>query len=158
MTLSFSCSFGRRQDDLISSSVPSTTSTPTVTSAAGLQKSLLSSTSTTTKITTGSSSAGTQSRWVTDTLCVQAYCVLMYVHAFLFRRLGLWIFSFTLLKSFINKNWFQKVAVMHVWGNKLDSWITNFPWITLLKIQISLFDSSGWAFWFIVKKRLALYF
>uniref|UniRef100_A0A8C0XJ16 Protein phosphatase 1 regulatory subunit n=1 Tax=Castor canadensis TaxID=51338 RepID=A0A8C0XJ16_CASCN len=57
-----SCSFGRRQDDLISSSVPSTTSTPTVTSATGLQKSLLSSTSTTTKITTGSSSAGTQSR------------------------------------------------------------------------------------------------
>uniref|UniRef100_A0A4X1US25 Protein phosphatase 1 regulatory subunit 12A n=1 Tax=Sus scrofa TaxID=9823 RepID=A0A4X1US25_PIG len=57
-----SCSFGRRQDDLISSSVPSTTSTPTVTSAAGLQKGLLSSTSTTTKITTGSSSAGTQSR------------------------------------------------------------------------------------------------
>lgn len=56
-----SCSFGRRQDDLISSSVPSTTSTPTVTSAAGLQKSLLSSTSTTTKITTGSPSAGTQS-------------------------------------------------------------------------------------------------
>uniref|UniRef100_A0A8D1GTJ5 Protein phosphatase 1 regulatory subunit n=1 Tax=Sus scrofa TaxID=9823 RepID=A0A8D1GTJ5_PIG len=56
-----SCSFGRRQDDLISSSVPSTTSTPTVTSAAGLQKGLLSSTSTTTKITTGSSSAGTQS-------------------------------------------------------------------------------------------------
>ncbi|XP_010973407.1 protein phosphatase 1 regulatory subunit 12A isoform X1 [Camelus dromedarius] len=56
-----SCSFGRRQDDLISSSVPSTTSTPTVTSAAGLQKSLLSSTSTTTKITTGSSSTGTQS-------------------------------------------------------------------------------------------------
>nr|XP_008516792.1 PREDICTED: protein phosphatase 1 regulatory subunit 12A isoform X4 [Equus przewalskii] len=57
-----SCSFGRRHNDLISSSVPSTTSTPTVTSAAGLQKSLLSSTSTTTKITTGSSSAGTQSR------------------------------------------------------------------------------------------------
>ncbi|XP_010637816.1 protein phosphatase 1 regulatory subunit 12A isoform X4 [Fukomys damarensis] len=57
-----SCSFGRRQDDLISSSVPSTTSTPTVTSAAGLQKSLLSSTSTTAKITTGSSSAATQSR------------------------------------------------------------------------------------------------
>ncbi|XP_070310357.1 protein phosphatase 1 regulatory subunit 12A isoform X6 [Odocoileus virginianus] len=57
-----SCSFGRRQDDLISSSVPSTTSTPTVTSAAGLQKSLLSSTSTTTKIAPGSSSAGTQSR------------------------------------------------------------------------------------------------
>ncbi|XP_055970671.1 protein phosphatase 1 regulatory subunit 12A isoform X3 [Sorex fumeus] len=57
-----SYSFGRRQDDLISSSVPSTTSTPTVTSAAGLQKSLISGTSTTTKITTGSSSAGTQSR------------------------------------------------------------------------------------------------
>ncbi|XP_048215018.1 protein phosphatase 1 regulatory subunit 12A isoform X3 [Perognathus longimembris pacificus] len=57
-----SCSFGRRQEDLISSSVPSTTSAPTVTSAAGLQKSLLSSTSTTTKITTGFSSAGTQSR------------------------------------------------------------------------------------------------
>ncbi|XP_037702626.1 protein phosphatase 1 regulatory subunit 12A isoform X2 [Choloepus didactylus] len=57
-----SCSFGRRQDDLISSSVPSTTSAPTVTSAVGLQKSLLSSTSTTTKITMGSSSAGTQSR------------------------------------------------------------------------------------------------
>ncbi|KAM6214320.1 protein phosphatase 1 regulatory subunit 12A [Rhynchocyon petersi] len=56
-----SCSFGRRQDDLISSSVPSTTSTSTVTSAAGIQKNLLSSTSTTTKITTGSSSAGTQS-------------------------------------------------------------------------------------------------
>ncbi|XP_062930877.1 protein phosphatase 1 regulatory subunit 12A isoform X3 [Cynocephalus volans] len=56
-----SCSFGRRHDDLINSSVPSPTSTPTVTSAAGLQKSLLSSTSTTTKITTGSSSAGTQS-------------------------------------------------------------------------------------------------
>ncbi|XP_054974084.1 protein phosphatase 1 regulatory subunit 12A isoform X1 [Sorex araneus] len=56
-----SYSFGRRQDDLISSSVPSTTSTPTVTSAAGLQKSLLSSTCATTKITTGSSSAGTQS-------------------------------------------------------------------------------------------------
>ncbi|XP_075810722.1 protein phosphatase 1 regulatory subunit 12A isoform X2 [Microtus pennsylvanicus] len=44
-----------------SSSVPSTTSTPTVTSAAGLQKSLLSSTSTAAKIPTGSSSAGTQS-------------------------------------------------------------------------------------------------
>ncbi|XP_059101459.1 protein phosphatase 1 regulatory subunit 12A isoform X6 [Peromyscus eremicus] len=57
-----SCSFGRRQDDLISSSVPSTTSTPTVTSAAGLQKSLLSSTSTTAKLPPGSSSAGTQSR------------------------------------------------------------------------------------------------
>ncbi|XP_060047345.1 protein phosphatase 1 regulatory subunit 12A isoform X4 [Erinaceus europaeus] len=57
-----SYSFGRRQDDLISSSVPSTTSTPTVTSAAGLQKSLLPSSSTPTKIAAGSSSAGTQSR------------------------------------------------------------------------------------------------
>lgn len=56
-----SCSFGRRQDDLISCSVPSTTSTPTVTSAAGLQKSFLSSTSTTAKTPPGSSSAGTQS-------------------------------------------------------------------------------------------------
>ncbi|GAB1295553.1 Protein phosphatase 1 regulatory subunit 12A [Apodemus speciosus] len=56
-----SCSFGRRQDDLISCSVPSTTSTPTVTSAAGLQKSLPSSTSTTAKTPLGSSSAGTQS-------------------------------------------------------------------------------------------------
>ncbi|XP_060047343.1 protein phosphatase 1 regulatory subunit 12A isoform X2 [Erinaceus europaeus] len=44
-----------------SSSVPSTTSTPTVTSAAGLQKSLLPSSSTPTKIAAGSSSAGTQS-------------------------------------------------------------------------------------------------
>ncbi|XP_006241375.1 protein phosphatase 1 regulatory subunit 12A isoform X5 [Rattus norvegicus] len=57
-----SCSFGRRQDDLISCSVPSTTSTPTVTSAAGLQKSFLSSTSTTAKTPPGSSPAGTQSR------------------------------------------------------------------------------------------------
>ncbi|XP_004700485.1 protein phosphatase 1 regulatory subunit 12A isoform X5 [Echinops telfairi] len=56
-----SCSFGRRQDDLISSSVPSSTSTPTVTSATGLPKSLLSSNSTTAKITTGSSIAGPQS-------------------------------------------------------------------------------------------------
>ncbi|KAI5144742.1 protein phosphatase 1 regulatory subunit 12A isoform X5 [Manis pentadactyla] len=56
-----SCSSGRRQDDLISASVPSTTSTPTVTSAAGLQKSLLSSTGTATKMTAGSSSAGVQS-------------------------------------------------------------------------------------------------
>ncbi|XP_034628008.1 protein phosphatase 1 regulatory subunit 12A isoform X6 [Trachemys scripta elegans] len=55
-------SFGRRQDDLISSHVPSTTSAPTVTSSAGLQKNLLSSTNTTTKITTGSTSAGVQSR------------------------------------------------------------------------------------------------
>ncbi|XP_043822690.1 protein phosphatase 1 regulatory subunit 12A isoform X2 [Dromiciops gliroides] len=56
-----SCSFGRRQDDLVNSSVPSTTSTPTVTSAAGLQKSLLSSTSTTPKAASSSSPAGTQS-------------------------------------------------------------------------------------------------
>ncbi|KAM8979069.1 protein phosphatase 1 regulatory subunit 12A isoform X3 [Sarcophilus harrisii] len=56
-----SCSFGRRQDDLVNSSVPSTTSTPTITSATGLQKSLLSSASTTTKVATTSSSAGTQS-------------------------------------------------------------------------------------------------
>nr|XP_009667844.1 PREDICTED: protein phosphatase 1 regulatory subunit 12A isoform X3 [Struthio camelus australis] len=53
-------SFGRRQDDLISSSVPSTTST--VTSSAGLQKTLPASTNTTTKSTTGSTSAGVQSR------------------------------------------------------------------------------------------------
>ncbi|XP_025905522.1 protein phosphatase 1 regulatory subunit 12A isoform X1 [Nothoprocta perdicaria] len=52
-------SFGRRQDDLISSSVPSTTST--VTSSAGLQKTLPASTNTTTKTTTGSTSAGVQS-------------------------------------------------------------------------------------------------
>ncbi|XP_036615021.1 protein phosphatase 1 regulatory subunit 12A isoform X1 [Trichosurus vulpecula] len=56
-----SCSFGRRQDDLVNSSVPSTTSTPTVTSATGLQKSLLSGTSTTTKVATSTSPAGTQS-------------------------------------------------------------------------------------------------
>ncbi|XP_068950896.1 protein phosphatase 1 regulatory subunit 12A isoform X1 [Petaurus breviceps papuanus] len=56
-----SCSFGRRQDDLVNSSVPSTTSAPTVTSASGLQKSLLSGTSTTTKVATSSSPAGTQS-------------------------------------------------------------------------------------------------
>ncbi|XP_072511565.1 protein phosphatase 1 regulatory subunit 12A isoform X8 [Notamacropus eugenii] len=43
-------------------SVPSTTSTPTVTSATGLQKSLLSGTSTTTKVAASSSPAGTQSR------------------------------------------------------------------------------------------------
>uniref|UniRef100_A0A8C8SCY2 Protein phosphatase 1 regulatory subunit n=1 Tax=Pelusios castaneus TaxID=367368 RepID=A0A8C8SCY2_9SAUR len=55
-------SFGRRPDDLISSHVPSTTSTPTVTSSAGPQKSLLSSTNTTTKVTTGSTSAGVPSR------------------------------------------------------------------------------------------------
>ncbi|XP_062440783.1 protein phosphatase 1 regulatory subunit 12A isoform X2 [Rhea pennata] len=52
-------SFGRRQDDLISSGVPSTTST--VTSSAGLQKTLPASANTTTKSTTGSTSAGVQS-------------------------------------------------------------------------------------------------
>ncbi|NXI35578.1 MYPT1 phosphatase, partial [Galbula dea] len=52
-------SFGRRQDDLISSNVPSTAST--VTSSAGLQKTLPASTNTTTKTTTGSTSAGVQS-------------------------------------------------------------------------------------------------
>ncbi|XP_074082606.1 protein phosphatase 1 regulatory subunit 12A isoform X10 [Macrotis lagotis] len=56
-----SCSFGRRQDDLVNSSVPSTTSTQTVTSATGLQKSLHSSTSTSTKVGPSSSPAGTQS-------------------------------------------------------------------------------------------------
>ncbi|XP_034984434.1 protein phosphatase 1 regulatory subunit 12A isoform X1 [Zootoca vivipara] len=56
-----SSSFGRRQDDLISSSIPSITSVSTVTSPAGLQKSLLSSTSTATKVTTGSATAGIQS-------------------------------------------------------------------------------------------------
>lgn len=58
--LSFSGSFGRRQDDLISSNVPSTAST--VTSSAGLQKTLPASANTTTKSTTGSTSAGVQSR------------------------------------------------------------------------------------------------
>ncbi|XP_040451218.1 protein phosphatase 1 regulatory subunit 12A isoform X2 [Falco naumanni] len=53
-------SFGRRQDDLISSNVPSTAST--VTSSAGLQKALPASANTTTKSTTGSTSAGVQSR------------------------------------------------------------------------------------------------
>ncbi|NWS97704.1 MYPT1 phosphatase, partial [Mionectes macconnelli] len=52
-------SFGRRQDDLISSNVPSSAST--VTSSAGLQKTLPASTNTTTKSTTGSTSAGVQS-------------------------------------------------------------------------------------------------
>ncbi|KAM3674616.1 protein phosphatase 1 regulatory subunit 12A isoform X3 [Ammospiza nelsoni] len=52
-------SFGRRQDDLISSNVPSTAST--VTSSAGPQKTLSASTNTTTKSTTGSTSAGVQS-------------------------------------------------------------------------------------------------
>ncbi|NWR40900.1 MYPT1 phosphatase, partial [Regulus satrapa] len=57
--LSLSGSFGRRQDDLISSNVPSTAST--VTSSTGLQKTLPASTNTTTKSTTGSTSAGVQS-------------------------------------------------------------------------------------------------
>ncbi|XP_027310144.1 protein phosphatase 1 regulatory subunit 12A isoform X5 [Anas platyrhynchos] len=52
-------SFGRRQDDLISSNVPSTAST--VTSSAGLQKTLPASANTTTKSTTGSTSAGVPS-------------------------------------------------------------------------------------------------
>ncbi|NXJ76862.1 MYPT1 phosphatase, partial [Trogon melanurus] len=52
-------SFGRRQDDLISSNVPSTAST--VTSSVGLQKTLPASSNTTTKSTTGSTSAGVQS-------------------------------------------------------------------------------------------------
>ncbi|NXQ21168.1 MYPT1 phosphatase, partial [Peucedramus taeniatus] len=52
-------SFGRRQDDLISSNVPSTAST--VTSSAGPQKTPPASTNTTTKSTTGSTSAGVQS-------------------------------------------------------------------------------------------------
>ncbi|XP_019370331.1 PREDICTED: protein phosphatase 1 regulatory subunit 12A isoform X3 [Gavialis gangeticus] len=55
-------SFGRRQDDLISSSVPTTTAAPTVTSPAGLQKPLLTSANTTTKVTTGSTSVSLQSR------------------------------------------------------------------------------------------------
>ncbi|NXI92309.1 MYPT1 phosphatase, partial [Psophia crepitans] len=52
-------SFGRRQDDLISSNVPSSAST--VTSSAGPQKTLPASANTTTKSTTGSTSAGVQS-------------------------------------------------------------------------------------------------
>ncbi|XP_030816257.1 protein phosphatase 1 regulatory subunit 12A isoform X2 [Camarhynchus parvulus] len=53
-------SFGKKQDDLISSNVPSTAST--VTSSAGPQKMLPASTNTTTtKSTTGSTSAGVQS-------------------------------------------------------------------------------------------------
>ncbi|XP_066489185.1 protein phosphatase 1 regulatory subunit 12A isoform X2 [Tiliqua scincoides] len=54
-------SFGRRQDELISSNVPTITSVSTVTSPAGLQKSLLSSTSTATKVTMGSATAGVPS-------------------------------------------------------------------------------------------------
>ncbi|OXB73917.1 UNVERIFIED_CONTAM: hypothetical protein H355_008112 [Colinus virginianus] len=52
-------SFGRRQDDLVSSNVPSTAST--VTSSAGLQKTLPAGANTTTKSTTGSTSAGVPS-------------------------------------------------------------------------------------------------
>ncbi|KAM4675251.1 protein phosphatase 1 regulatory subunit 12A isoform 2-T2 [Discoglossus pictus] len=57
-----SSSFGRRQDELISSSVPSTTtgSTPTVTSA-GYTRGLLSSTSSTAKTTIGSSGVPSRS-------------------------------------------------------------------------------------------------
>ncbi|KAM4675250.1 protein phosphatase 1 regulatory subunit 12A isoform 1-T1 [Discoglossus pictus] len=64
-----SSSFGRRQDELISSSVPSTTtgSTPTVTSA-GYTRGLLSSTSSTAKTTIGSSGvpSSTSNRLWTD--------------------------------------------------------------------------------------------
>ncbi|NXQ36657.1 MYPT1 phosphatase, partial [Alaudala cheleensis] len=52
-------SFGRRQDDLISSNVPSTAST--VTSSAGLQKAQPASSNTTGKSTAGSTSSGIQS-------------------------------------------------------------------------------------------------
>uniref|UniRef100_A0ABM5GFJ3 Protein phosphatase 1 regulatory subunit n=1 Tax=Pogona vitticeps TaxID=103695 RepID=A0ABM5GFJ3_9SAUR len=61
MSYQRSGSFGRRQDDLISSNIPSVTSVSTVTSPAGLQKSLISSTSTATKVATGSATAGVQS-------------------------------------------------------------------------------------------------
>ncbi|XP_058047848.1 protein phosphatase 1 regulatory subunit 12A isoform X2 [Ahaetulla prasina] len=54
-------SFGRRQDDLINTSVPNTTSISTVTSLTGLQKNLLSSTSTAAKTTTGSATSAMQS-------------------------------------------------------------------------------------------------
>ncbi|XP_058047850.1 protein phosphatase 1 regulatory subunit 12A isoform X4 [Ahaetulla prasina] len=56
-----SSSFGRRQDDLINTSVPNTTSISTVTSLTGLQKNLLSSTSTAAKTTTGSATSAMQS-------------------------------------------------------------------------------------------------
>uniref|UniRef100_A0A8C6XHT7 Protein phosphatase 1 regulatory subunit n=1 Tax=Naja naja TaxID=35670 RepID=A0A8C6XHT7_NAJNA len=56
-----SSSFGRRQDDLINTSVPNTTSISTVTSLTGLQKNLLSSTSTAAKATTGSATSAMQS-------------------------------------------------------------------------------------------------
>ncbi|XP_030069900.1 protein phosphatase 1 regulatory subunit 12A isoform X2 [Microcaecilia unicolor] len=58
-----STSFSRKQDELISSNVPSSTSASmTVTSPAGLHKSLLSSTSTTAKTGTSSSPTSIQSR------------------------------------------------------------------------------------------------
>ncbi|XP_034258641.1 protein phosphatase 1 regulatory subunit 12A isoform X3 [Pantherophis guttatus] len=56
-----SSSFGRRQDDLINTSIPNTTSISTVTSLSGLQKNLLSSTSTAAKATTGSATSAMQS-------------------------------------------------------------------------------------------------
>ncbi|XP_063165073.1 protein phosphatase 1 regulatory subunit 12A isoform X2 [Candoia aspera] len=54
-------SFGRRQDDLISSSIPNITSISTITSLTGLQKNLLSSASTAAKATTGSATSTMQS-------------------------------------------------------------------------------------------------
>ncbi|KAL7982571.1 hypothetical protein Chor_010169, partial [Crotalus horridus] len=56
-----SSSFGRRQDDLINTSVPNTTSVSTVTSLTGLQKNLLSNTTTAAKATTGSATSVMQS-------------------------------------------------------------------------------------------------
>ncbi|XP_064417805.1 protein phosphatase 1 regulatory subunit 12A isoform X1 [Latimeria chalumnae] len=53
-------SFGRRQDDLISSSVPSATSTSSITSPTGLPKGLSSNTSTTTRTTAASTATGPQ--------------------------------------------------------------------------------------------------
>lgn len=158
MTLSFSCSFGRRQDDLISSSVPSTTSTPTVTSAAGLQRSLLSSTSTTAKLPPGSSSAGTQSRWVPETFCVQVSCVLMYVHALLCRRMWALDFFIYLVKIILKQKLVPKQAIVHVWGKKKTKNKNLRSWIVLLKIKISFFDSSGWAFWLLIARSLILCF
>ncbi|XP_064417811.1 protein phosphatase 1 regulatory subunit 12A isoform X6 [Latimeria chalumnae] len=55
-------SFGRRQDDLISSSVPSATSTSSITSPTGLPKGLSSNTSTTTRTTAASTATGPQTR------------------------------------------------------------------------------------------------
>ncbi|XP_029452985.1 protein phosphatase 1 regulatory subunit 12A isoform X5 [Rhinatrema bivittatum] len=58
-----SSSFGRKQDELINSSVPSSTSaSTTVTSPVGFQKNLLSSTSTTAKTAMSSSPTSLQSR------------------------------------------------------------------------------------------------